>query len=141
METTNTIKVMVNFKDQARGVDVEEGATMGDVIDSIRDDMGIPEAVLTKVDGIALDSDYVVKDKEEIFVSLAEITYGPNSVDVGEFIGKKLGEALNEFGQVLNIPTDNGKMEAEVNGKPKKLRYRIQPGDRIVIEKKKGRKL
>lgn len=139
--TAKTIKVTVNFKDKGQGVEVQEGTMLSDVLNSVRDEMGIPDVVITKIKEIALGPDYVVKDGEEVFVSAAEITYGPNTVDASSFVGMKLGDALKEFGQALNIPTDDGKMEAEVDGKTKNLRYKIQPGDRIIIEKKKGKKL
>jgi hypothetical protein len=118
-----------------------DGGTIADVFEAVKSEYNLPDRVLMKSDDICVDEGYHLKDGENIQILIAELVHGANSIPISESsLGKKVGEVIKEYCEVLNVPQDE-KLKAEVGGKSVGLSHKIQPGDRIEIVKKKGRKL
>ncbi|NTU99145.1 hypothetical protein HGA64_04035 [Candidatus Falkowbacteria bacterium] len=140
ISTEGKVKVTVIIGGAKREFFVIEESRFSELVKDVGGDLNLFGNEIIKVDDILMDYDYRLKEGDEIVVMLAEVTYGPNTRDVSEYVGRCLSNCLERCRQALNIPADSN-IEAEVNGKKVALDHIIGVGDRIELSKQKGRKL
>lgn len=130
------MKVTLNFQNQTQEVHVKKDSNIATLVEANRESLSLPEKFIAKIDDIPINGEHKFSEGELIELRVSEVVYGANSIDIGECVGRKVGEVFKEYGQALNLP-EGEKLRAEVNGKKVHLSYKIQPGDRVEPVKKK----